>query len=157
MLEQCGHSFIVGYDPDERKIRSARDRCSSLIPYAYSSESLPDRGFDTVFSSFVFHETSPGYRSEIGMLLSSGGNAIILDYDMKHMGLEEFCRLFSLEREVEEFLRMGLHRAYELHTASGLEHCAIQGRDAGFCEAESRKLYGKYFLWVGMKSGVIPQ
>jgi ubiquinone/menaquinone biosynthesis C-methylase UbiE len=103
---------VIGVDPDPRALQRARrkaDRARVSIRFdqGYADAlGYPDRRFDRVFSSMMFHHLEPGDQEgmllEIRRVLKSGGRLELLDFEgadsPRHGG---FSRLFHSHHRLQ--------------------------------------------------------
>jgi ubiquinone/menaquinone biosynthesis C-methylase UbiE len=103
---------VVGVDPDSRALHRARrkaDRARVAVRFdqGYADAlGYPDRRFDRVFSSMMFHHLEPpdqeGMLLEIRRVLKPGGRLELLDFEgADSPGPGGFSRLFHLHHRLQ--------------------------------------------------------
>jgi ubiquinone/menaquinone biosynthesis C-methylase UbiE len=148
----CPQSEIIGYDSDCGKIALAnRLKAKRGLSFTDSKDYLISGSFDSATLTLVLHEADSSVLETVYRTLLPGGRICVMDYHLKGIGLDRFLELFVTEREQKELVEMGPEKAWQIHTARGLEECVSETRAVGFWTVDSYVLRNRYFLWIGQK------
>jgi ubiquinone/menaquinone biosynthesis C-methylase UbiE len=133
---------VTGIDPDPQALARARRKaereCVSVqFDEGFSDElPYPDKSFDRVFSSFMFHHLPAGEKaetlSEVRRVLKAGGSFHMVDF-----GMPESTRAGLLSRL--------LHSGHRFEANAPSRVLALL-REAGFAEATKTR-DGSMFIW----------
>ena len=140
---------FVGYDTSNELIEGARKSQSSNLMFI---SSLNGDIYDSASCSFVLHETDAekAFR-EVNSVLKKDGILMVLDYNLTKVTQEEFCRKFGCQREQREIQRLGIERAYRIHTKTGIDDFIKLAENSGFQIEVARAFNNGYFAFVGSK------
>jgi hypothetical protein len=133
---------VIGYDKKKHPLFPPKINFVSSLEGMYDSISFP----------FVLHETGFSIFEEVKPYLNPGGHVCILDYNLKHVSLDEFMYAFDAEAERNEIFSLGYDNCYNLHTRYGLDDCIKALYDSDYILKEKEIINDKFFLAIAQIS-----
>ena len=148
-----GNGLVYGYDPDKFKIECAKKKERRNIFFTSSLENINGNKFESIFSSFVLHESGFKLINKMAYFLMPEGYLIVLDHDKKGISFDNFEEYLT-EQDKKNHKELSIEDIWKQHTKYELKDCISFAENNGFktirAYAHKDLNFGAY-LWIGKK------